>query len=44
VGRTFTYVVDLKWTIEHEKLFVSPKPDNIDLATINATDKRIWEK
>jgi hypothetical protein len=43
VGRTFTYGADLKWTIEHEKLFVAPKPGNIDLVTINATDKRIWE-
>jgi hypothetical protein len=44
VGRTFTYGADLKWTIEHEKLFVAPKPENIDITTINVTDKRIWEK
>jgi hypothetical protein len=44
VGRTFTYGADPKWTIEHEKLLVAPKPGNIDLVTIIATDKRIWEK
>jgi hypothetical protein len=44
VGRIFTYSADLKWTIEHEKLFVAPKPENIDIAKINATYKRIWEK
>jgi hypothetical protein len=43
-GRTFTYGADLKWTIEHEKMFIAPKPGDIDLATINATDKHIWEK
>jgi hypothetical protein len=44
VGRTFTYSADLKWTIDHEEKFTVTKPGDIDIKTINSTDKHIWEK
>jgi hypothetical protein len=43
-GRTFTYGADLKRTIKHEEKFTVPKPGDIDIRTVSATEKRIWEK
>jgi hypothetical protein len=44
MGRTFTYGSDLKWTIEHEDKLTVPKPRDIDIKTVSATEKCIWEK
>jgi hypothetical protein len=43
IGSNFTYGADIRWSLEHEKEFVVPKPISLD-ATADAIDKRIWEK
>jgi hypothetical protein len=44
LGITFTYGADLKWMIEHEEKFTVTNPGDIDIRTVSATGKRIWEK
>jgi hypothetical protein len=43
IGSKHTYGADIRWSLEHEKQFVIPKPSQL----ANAADdiyKRIWEK
>jgi hypothetical protein len=43
IGSSFMYGADIRWSLEHEQLFVIPKPQKLpDKA--DAIDKRIWEK
>jgi hypothetical protein len=43
IGTRYTYGADIIWSLEHEKVFVVPKPTKLD-TTANEFDKRIWEK
>jgi hypothetical protein len=43
IGTKYTYGADIRWSLEHEKEFVIPKPTPL-AASADDIDKRIWEK
>jgi hypothetical protein len=43
IGTKYTYGADIRWSLEHEKVFVVPKLTKLD-TTADEFDKRIWEK
>jgi hypothetical protein len=40
----YTYIGNIKWKVENEKKVIVPVLEEVDMATIYATQKRLWEK
>jgi hypothetical protein len=43
IGTKYTYGADIRWSLEHKKEFIIPKPTPL-AAAADDIDKRIWEK
>jgi hypothetical protein len=43
IGTKYTFGADIRWSLEHEKEFVIPKPTPL-AAAADDINKRIWEK
>jgi hypothetical protein len=44
LGRTFAYGGYTRWTIEPDKNFTVPVPEDAEIAMLSATTNCIWEK